>query len=840
MKKHALAIAISNALLLAPAWAESTSQEEQPTQLQEIKVIGSSFSQQVGTQKISAQQIKRMPSTNGNITELLKNNPNVVFSNNANLSTNGGEIKPDEISFHGAKFYENNFMIDGISNDDNINPLGSNAGAGNENRPAGYEAYDLPGGSSQSFWLNTSLLKNVEVFDSNISAKYGNFTGGVVNAELKDPDFEKATGEISFRTTRSAWAKLHIQDETEDEFQRATSLSYQPYFKKRTYDLNVSQPFSDNFALLFAYNRTEADIKYLHPRLFYLDNPNQLVYDKQTRLNENYLLKGVYFTENGDQWKGTLIYSPHKSANPKANVVNGRMTSTGGGYSGLLEWAKQFDTFKMETQISYKNTGDEVEHDESVYRTYLASKNVRWNSVQTGRALYGGFGKFYTEKSRYTLKQDFTLDEFDWGETSHRWIVGWKAEMARAKFQRDQDIYQYRYTKASNVVCGSANECISEDQYASSAQLYPQRNVTAKDDTYSIYAEDNIRWKRLELNLGVRGDYNRFLRNFDVSPRLSFAYDVTADQTTKVFGGFSRYYGRSMLAYALRENIGQAIRFERDNDTNGSWRFRSNYNNTLNYRNANLKTPYNQEVTAGISQRIGDLTATLKWVRRDGKNEFSRKQVNGAVQLANDGWSKTNNFTFTLGSTQPLEFKYAKFNVGLGFRRSVKKTNNNHYDAKDFDDIKYAAYHNKIIDQRTLTSPDFNSPWEIEASLLTEFPALRLTWDQRLTYKGKRNVIEQTNNGFNCKDPAQRYRAVCGNYLGQDIDVIEYQDATQGRQFVWDWRFSYKQPLTGSKYLTLTLDVNNVLNTTSQTRGVKGKVYYSIGRNFWAGASYHW
>lgn len=125
-------------------------------------------SQSMGTQIIDRQQINNFPEANGNITGLLKHNPNVRFADSTDSSTTAGEIAPENVSFHGEKFYNNNFMIDGLSNNNTINP-GANGGE-LTNSPDGYSPTDLPAGGTQSFWINSELVDRLEVFDSNISA----------------------------------------------------------------------------------------------------------------------------------------------------------------------------------------------------------------------------------------------------------------------------------------------------------------------------------------------------------------------------------------------------------------------------------------------------------------------------------------------------------------------------------------------------------------------------------------------------------------------------------------------------------------------------------------------
>lgn len=196
--------------------------------------------------------------------------------------------------------------------------------------PDGYSPTDLPAGGTQSFWINSELIEQLEVFDSNISARYGGFTGGVVDARLKDPQTGRASGRIAYRTTRSAWTRYHIDADEAEDFDSATSLTSQPKFRKETYSVSVNQPLSDNAALLFAYNRQQSTIPYYQSYLGEWSN--------QKRLSETYLLKGTYLADNGDTFRLTGMYSPHSSEYYKANVKNGAFTNTGGGYRLNAEW----------------------------------------------------------------------------------------------------------------------------------------------------------------------------------------------------------------------------------------------------------------------------------------------------------------------------------------------------------------------------------------------------------------------------------------------------------------------------------------------------------------------
>ena len=54
----------------------------------------------MGTQRITSRQISTRPHSNGTITDLMHDNPNVQFSNISGTSESAGEIAPENVSFH--------------------------------------------------------------------------------------------------------------------------------------------------------------------------------------------------------------------------------------------------------------------------------------------------------------------------------------------------------------------------------------------------------------------------------------------------------------------------------------------------------------------------------------------------------------------------------------------------------------------------------------------------------------------------------------------------------------------------------------------------------------------
>ncbi|HBO37755.1 MAG TPA: TonB-dependent receptor, partial [Pasteurellaceae bacterium] len=811
MKKHLLAILISN-VFAASVYADTEDEADPDNVLPTIIVSATPFSQQVGTQKITQEQIVRRPTKDGNITELLRTNPNVQFSNTSDTSTAGGEIAPNEVSIHGEVFYNNNYTIDGLSNNDNLNPATSNAFKENKD-PDGYSPMDLPGGGTQSFWIDSHLLKNVEAFDSNISAKYGHFTGGVINAELKDPDLSRTSGKVFYRITRDDWASFKVQNE--EKFQRAESLGDQPQFTKQQYGIVLNQPINDKAGLLFQYSRTESKIPYHHSNLGLWNN--------QRRTSETLILRGVYLPDNGDLLKASIMYSPHQSRYYKSNIKDGKFTNTGGGFQANLQWDHNFSWGEVKSYLSYKKTGNKIKHTSNIYNYFIATDSIDWCSSYnstTGacsNSLEGGYGTFKTEKETWTFKQDYSVTSFETGPLEHNVIFGWEIDLAKAKYEREQDAYANTYRATTATSC---TQCIPGEQYLRTYTLYPARNVKATDNTYAAYLEDSITWKNVNATLGVRLDHDEYLGNTNIAPRISVAYDIFGDQSTRLFGGYNRYYAGTMITYKLRNSIGMNQLYTRTSATSTTWTLN---NRNTNYDISDLNTPYSDEYALGITQKIYNTLWTLKWVNRHGKDQFTRtsERVNGVLNyyMTNQGRSKNDTFTLTIEPTGRYKFKYADVDFRFGAQISDTTKNYNTYDMQAEDDGYDAMVLNGQLKALTegLPAKDYNSKWSTFLEWNTYFPGINLDWSQRFSYNAGYRYYE-TNSG-SC--PA--ISSACGNYTGR---VKIYDEKKQGSYFNLDWRGAYKHQTFKDQYLELTLDVNNVLDRKILTQSASNTATY--------------
>lgn len=168
----------------------------------------------MGATVIDRKAIKAFPGANGDITTLLQMHPNVQFSTDQKSSNTPGEIDPADISINGARFYQNNFMIDGISINNDLDP---GAHGYNETRQ-----FDSAPSRSHGIALDADLLEEVKVYDSNVPVEFGGFNGGVVDAITRRPS-QDLHGKISYAMTRSEWTSYHITRENKENFETSSN-----------------------------------------------------------------------------------------------------------------------------------------------------------------------------------------------------------------------------------------------------------------------------------------------------------------------------------------------------------------------------------------------------------------------------------------------------------------------------------------------------------------------------------------------------------------------------------------------------------------------------------------
>ncbi|WP_413283697.1 TonB-dependent receptor plug domain-containing protein [Vibrio sp. MA40-2] len=811
-------------------------QNIETTELGEVEVWSEPFAQKMGTQKVNSEEIEKLPTSNGTISELLKSNPTVRFSSNSSVSESQGEIAPENVSIHGEAFYNNAWIIDGMSNNDNTNP-GSNNGS--LSSLDGQHPYSLPDGGTQSFWVSSELVDSVDVYDSNISAKYGQFTGGVIDAKLKDPDPYKASGSVSYRITKDEWTKFHFDTlEREESFDQAANIYDQPQFTKQKYSLISNQPLSDSAAILFSYERTDSVIPFHHVKM----TPD--LWEDQERIAETYMLKGFYEAESGDIWKITAMYSPHESRYASSNVRNGGYSNHGGGYRANLDWQHFFDVGSVTSYAGYRDTTNELEYDAADSYTWALTPSIDWSSSATD-AIEGGYGKASTERKIWTVKQDYELDQMSVFSLDHRVSFGWKSELAQASYSRDNSttIYTSSTTLAPAICFDGDNTCIAGEQAAISSAEFLASSVTVGNDHHAIYVQDQIQVGQWEFVPGMRVDYDEYLGNFDVAPRFTVSYDLFNNKKTILFGGASRYYSDSMLSYALAEQKGSATYYKRTNYDEG-WVFNGDRTIGGTYNTADTKTPYSDELNIGVTQLVANSEWTLKWVHREGKNQFTRDldtdDSNRKIYtLTNDGAKKTDSITLSGKLIQPIELEPVLLDIKVGANYIKSESSYTSYDpgwdSAAISESRYYADGRLMEYDELISRNDFNLPWTLFTTLVLDVPDWGASWVQTYSFTSAFSQYSDTGTDYVCDVG----NSSCNEYVG---NANIYEKTSYGSNLLADWRFLYRIPISDNS-LELNMDILNVFNSKIEGSSIstsEADISYKPGRQFWFGGKFSW
>lgn len=304
--------------------------------------------------KLNQSLLDSNPNGNGDITSILKILPNVQFDNAQLKSTTPGEIDPANISISGGLFYQNNFQLDGFNMNNDLDPAGSQG-----SNPSSATA--LPG-RSQGLNIDTSLLESIQVQDSNISAAYGGFTGGVVEANTKKP-VKKFGANISYQISQGNAANdkfsltnYHIYEsnsQSYENFLNSTSASAQPNFIKHAIRSSIESKFNDNAGIIASFTTMQSFI----PLNAYASSQNGTTTDSsiktQKRQSYNFFIKGYYDIGENVQIESSYAYAPQYNEYFIVNTRDSDFYLQSGGHQLGVKTTYQNELGVLNAQSSF-------------------------------------------------------------------------------------------------------------------------------------------------------------------------------------------------------------------------------------------------------------------------------------------------------------------------------------------------------------------------------------------------------------------------------------------------------------------------------------------------------
>lgn len=647
--------------------------------LDPVNVLGEKH--QPGKATIGGKELQTLPSHTGSLTEALKGFSSVQFSNEEISSRTGGEIRPPRVSIAGAKPYENNFLIDGMSVSNTLDPSGLDQ---NDDSPSwtNLEVH----GADQTIFYDTNLIDSVTVHSSNVPVKYGNFLGGVVAAELVDPRTDRWHGVFEGRHTRSEWFDLRsVDDESETSDNQAR-------FRSSSLFASVDGPVNDNLALLTAVSRSWSVI----PLRF--ENDDDTFSDKdQRRYSDNFFAKILLTPASGLKLTLDATYAPYSEERWKSDWADSGWTIENKAYrlGSMLSWSS--DAGVLTARAAYSQSGFSRDSASSV-----------WKSNTVTNEQEGGVGDARTTSRALDAKLDFELAEFDTRELLWRISTGIDIKNDNTNMWNEEARVE-----------GLSKTYLTETTYL-------EHDQTRTLNTLGWYVQPELSWGRFILTPGLRVDYDDYSHNTNVAPRLKAEFDTMGDGMLRIVGGVSRYYGGELRAYAFdRYRPFNTLRTKLSNGDQKTF-----LGTDRSYLAEDLETPYSDETMGAILGEVMGFEYGLELVHREHKAQLVSKSVgDGLYEMTNDGKSTYDGVTFSLARG----FETARLGVhslSLGITKSRTKTFNGAYDSDirldatasgfpyDYDRVYYDG---EIMDRGDLPADDYNAPLVVTFSWLGSF-----------------------------------------------------------------------------------------------------------------------
>jgi hypothetical protein len=770
-----------------------------------------------GETTFSAESIRDRAPGSGDGNQLLKLAPTVQFSTSEGEATREGvqDIRPAQISIAGASPLDNQFILDGVS-------VGSRLF-----QPGAVQGIDtVASGSVQGIWVDSSLIGRITLLDSNVSAEYGGFLGGVVDVETRAPAMTFGVSAY-YGLTNTSMASYRMPDAV----RTALNGDYpeKPDYEKSRYGFSVDLPVSERLRLLAAYSYSDSEVTYYRPATYVEPTFGQ------SSTAENFLLKAEYDLAGGLVLDGQINWSPYESTNAAAASIDSLMHQKGGGLTTKARLRGRTGEAKWSVQLSYVDADSGREAPGVNYSLPSAGLGIDWCTATN--CTMGSFGNIDQNQKDMGLKAT-------WGQPvwNGQFNAGLDFADTNVRKVRPEENYAFQTavlsptTQCADPAEATALTCVPGSYAISRKQVYRAYHTELDLQTYGLWTEYLFDLAGFEVRAGLRYDYETYLKNHNLAPRLSIAHDLPWSGMS-VSVGANRYYRQSFLGYAIRENSLQTLQYVRS-AVNGVWgdTWTLNSDTTLTrYSQYDLDTPFSDELTAAIQ---GDLLGgrfRVKGILRDGKDQFSVTEVRetyvnelGQTRTRLVGMPNNDGHSNYRGLSLEWNRDFGRHNLALSsnFSRS-QSTNIDFFDGSD--DLEGAAlvyYEGRVVSLFEALADnqreDFASPVTLNADWGSSWFEGRVLTNLNARFRDEFTRVEDT-----------------GAIIAVDGGVYQvFAPVTHDASI--DANLSLQAEIARTQFGTATLDlrVNNLFDTIRNNNSTATTQPYQLGRNLWITLKY--
>ncbi|MEA3545787.1 MAG: TonB-dependent receptor, partial [Thermodesulfobacteriota bacterium] len=550
----------------------------------------------------------------------------------------------------------------------------------------------------------------------------------------------------------------------------------------------------------------------------------------QTRRQEVYLAKLSYDLSNTANLSLTALYTPTSSQYFAPDYKNSDYTIDTKNYSFVVQAENQLSNSQVELTLGYTGQKTVRNAHENRFAWSAETASIDWPNTRLG--VEGGRGLLNTGQEQLGIKSAISFNSMHWGQTNHRLKFGGEATYSNQYYHRPKTNYHYYSPDAATlntpIVCAQNDPaCIDNEQYLLKRTKYLQADTDVEITDFAVFIQDSIIWKRLEIAPGVRISYDDFSGNLNIASRFAASLDVFGNQSTTLFAGKNRYYSGTLLTHALYKDIA-VIRQARE-DQNSDWEDIDNRPMTFRYANGEIKTPYSDELTLGLIQKVFGGKLKIQYIEKTNKDELARSKISDPERIEPDIYL-FNNFGRSEHKSIQLSWQRSWQNHFLEINSTWQETTTSHddyFETLDADDIAETIwYDGDELHYYEIPKTDFNRPIIANLVYICKLP-YNVTFTNRTKFRGAYWKLKNT-------------RAKQQSIVHPDQESYIFEKKKSHSSFLFDWRLSWKTPRFFKQNTTLSLDIYNVLNHKTNLDYQSGDYGYDyeLGRQFWAGVEF--
>ena len=829
-------------------------------------ILGGAAISDTGTTVFDARNVMMRTDGGGDANTFMRNLPNVQYQND--IDTDPGvnlfeliNTRPLELSISGAQTYENNFILNGVSISNVTGPVEPHSNDDLEN-----EGDDVPnlnavyGMHSQTVFVPSEFIGTATIIDSNASAEYGEFQGGVVLYDLARPPTDGYHASVIYnRQTDQMVNYILATPNGTNPLNKAA-----PTFTVENLAASVGAPITNEFAFILQASRKTAETQKQKEYKLYSDYGGYVTEDSEniflraatelktdigrftfdtahTRYSQLWQSDGWKDLELDVQTESSTTQLEYLAALPAVaapNVGLGGVTLKSRAYyndSNTINDSTDGAAYawvstrrKKDSTLGWVETFHDDQFDDWCRPDPIDSLSS--TATQDNTMCYqGGYDDKETGQTDVGLQAQLRGDLL-WG----RFLIGGEAKSIEGRRARPDDFVYYstfatasgdtaaRTPPSGSYDCNGGDAC-NENQFARikivSSAFDVQETVTALHG-YAEVDQTLLDW--FNFRTGVRVDYEDYFKQTNIAPRL--AATITVLPGLSVTGGYNRYYLGETLYYALRDSQPYSYSQSRglvSGDTVGDWNPPSSQR-VYGFKDSDLTTPFHDEYT-GTVRVVDPLLGgqwRLRYLERYGRDQFASESCgSGCTQMTNgaESFYRSASAEYTKFWRTPMSAYLDAAGISLGATWSEQSLSKATYvDDDESADLIWYQGQSYTKESFTAVSGNLDIPVRLGATVSTSWFAdtlwLSLSAGYNLGYEG---VYDTGNDEMHTHDGVDREHDVYGDrsfgaVLQLDLDA---------RYFVTEQAY-------------VNVRVNNLLNTAGNAVTDPDHPWI-VGRSFW-------